>query len=116
MIGALNLYAKRPRAFGPAEQLAAGRFAEEASRALTLALRMAERMEMSAHLQNALASRAVIDQALGVVMGQNGCSAAEAFDVLRAISQTRNVKLHQIAGEIIATVSGRPPASAPRFS
>jgi hypothetical protein len=36
---------------------------------------MAERSEMSEHLQSALASRAVIDQALGVAMGQNRCTA-----------------------------------------
>jgi putative methionine-R-sulfoxide reductase with GAF domain len=116
VLGALNIYATRPRAFGPAEQIAAERFADETSRALALAVRMAERMEMSAHLQNALASRAVIDQALGIVMSQNRCTADEAFDVLRTISQNRNVKLHHIAGQIIATVSGHPPAGAPRFS
>jgi GAF domain-containing protein len=116
VIGALNIYATTPRAFGPAEQLVAGRFADEASRALALAVRMAERSEMSAHLQNALASRAVIDQALGIIMGQNRCTADEAFEVLRAISQNRNVKLRGIAAEMIIAVSGRPPTDTPRFS
>lgn len=116
VIGALNIYATRPRAFGPAEQRTAARFAGEASRALALAVRMAERAEMSTHLQNALASRAVIDQALGIVMAQNHCTADAAFDMLRRISQNRNVKLHHIAGEIITAVSGQPPASTARFS
>jgi GAF domain-containing protein len=116
LIGALNIYATRPWAFGPTEQLAAARFAEEASRALALAVRMAERMEMSENLQNALASRAVIDQALGVVMGQNRCTADAAFDVLRTISQNSNVKLHHVAAEIVATVSGRSPTGAAPFS
>jgi GAF domain-containing protein len=116
VLGALNIYATQPRAFGQHEQLAAGRFAEEASRALALAVRMAERTEMSQHLQNALASRAAIDQALGVVMGQNRCTADEAFDVLRAISQNRNVKLRDVAAEIITAVSGQPPATEARFS
>jgi GAF domain-containing protein len=116
VIGALNIYATTPRAFGPAEQLVAGRFADETSRALALAVRMAERTEMSAHLQNALASRAVIDQALGIIMGQNRCTADEAFEVLRAISQNRNVKLRGIAAEMITAVSGQPPTDTPRFS
>jgi GAF domain-containing protein len=115
-IGALNIYATTPRAFGPAEQVVAGRFADEASRAVALAVRMAERAEMSAHLQNALASRAVIDQALGIIMGQNRCTADEAFEVLRAISQNRNVKLRDIAADMIAAISGQPPADTPRFS
>ncbi len=116
VIGAMNIYATRPRAFGPHEQLVAGRFADEASRALALALRLAERTEMSEHLQTALASRAVIDQALGIVMGQNRCTVDEAFDLLRSISQNRNVKLHNIAAEMITAVSGQPAATEPRFT
>jgi GAF domain-containing protein len=115
VIGALNLYATRPRAFGSQEQLAAKRFADEASRALTLAVRLAERAEMSHDLQHALASRAVIDQALGIVMGQNRCTADEAFDTLRTISQNRNVKVRDIAAEMITAVSGLPPPFSPRF-
>jgi GAF domain-containing protein len=116
VIGALNFYATAPRAFGPAEQLVAGRFADEASRALALAVRLAERSEMSAHLQAALASRAVIDQAMGIIMGQNRCTADEAFEVLRSISQNRNVKLRDIAAEMVTSVSGQPPTDEPRFS
>jgi putative methionine-R-sulfoxide reductase with GAF domain len=116
VLGALNIYATTPHVFGPQEQLAARRFADEASRVLALAVRIAERTEMSEHLQTALASRAVIDQALGIFMGQNGCTADEAFDVLRTISQNRNIKLRDIAAEMITAVSGRPPADNPRFS
>jgi transcriptional regulator with GAF, ATPase, and Fis domain len=115
-IGALNIYATTPRAFGPAEQLVAGRFAEEASRALELAVRLAEHSEMSAHLQAALASRAVIDQAVGIIMGQNRCTADDAFDVLRKVSQNRNVKLRDVATDIVTSVGGQPPRNTPRFS
>jgi GAF domain-containing protein len=115
-IGALNIYASAPHVFGPAEQLTAGRLAEEVSRALALAVRLADRSEMSEHLQTALVSRAVIDQALGVVMGQNRCTAEEAFELLRTISQNRNVKLRDIAVEMITAVSGQPPADEPRFT
>ncbi len=116
VIGALNIYATTPRAFGPADQLVAERFADEASRALALAVRLAERSEMSAHLQAALASRAVIDQALGIIMGQNRCTADEAFNLLRTISQNRNVKLRDIAADMITSVSGQPATDKPRFS
>ena len=116
VFGALNIYSPRPRTFGLQEQFVAGRFADEASRALELAMRLAERTEMSEHLQIALASRAVIDQALGIVMGQNKSTADEAFDMLRSISQNRNVKLYDIAAEIITAVTGQPPSSEARFS
>ena len=71
---------------------------------------------MSAHLQAALASRAVIDQAVGIIMGQNRCTVDEAFEVLRSISQNRNVKLRDIAADMVTAVSGQPPTDKPRFS
>ena len=111
-----GVVATRPAMFGPQQQAAATRFADEASRALTLAVRWAERAEMSQNLQHALASRAVIDQALGIIMGQNRCSAEEAFDILRTTSQNRNVKLRDIAAAMVAAVSGHPPPFDARFS
>src|SRR4051794_14929946 len=116
VLGALNIYATAPRVFGLQERVVAGGFADEASRALALAVRIADRTEMSEHLQTALTSRAVIDQALGIIMGQNRCTADEAFDVLRTISQNRNIKLRDIAADMIAAVSGQPPSDTPRFS
>ena len=77
---------------------------------------MAERSEMSAHLQAALASRAVIDHAVVIIMGQNRCTVDDAFEVLRAISQNRNVKLRDVAADLVTAVSGQPPADTPRFS
>jgi len=116
ILGALNIYATVPRAFGPSEQVIASRFADEASRALTLAVRLAEHTEMSENLQHALASRAVIDQALGIIMGQQWCTSGEAFDVLRTISQNRNIKLRDIATDMVTSISGQPPDNTPRFS
>ena len=78
-------------------------------------MRLAERTEMSENLQSALVSRAVIDQALGVIMGQQRCTADEAFEVLRTISQNRNVKLRDIATDMVTAVSG-PPDNTPRLS
>ncbi|WP_454085185.1 GAF and ANTAR domain-containing protein [Georgenia sp. Marseille-Q6866] len=107
-LGAINLYSQQPHAFGAAELDAARRFADEASRALTMAVRLAEHAELSAQLQAALTSRAVIDQAIGVIMGQNRCDADEAFAILRTASQNRNVKLRTVAQEIVAAVSSGP--------
>ena len=77
---------------------------------------MAVRAEMSENLQHALASRALIDQALGIIMGQNRCSADEAFDILRTTSQNRNIKLRDIAAAMVAALSGHPPPPGVRFS
>jgi GAF domain-containing protein len=110
--GVLNLYSRQPRAFGARERHEAERFAAEASRVLALAVRLAQHAELADNLQVALASRATIDQAMGVIMGQNRCTPEEAFAVLRSASQNRNVKLRTIAAEIIDAVS--KPSSVPR--
>lgn len=116
VIGALNIYASQAHAFDQEDQRRAVQFATEASRALTLALRIAERTEMSAQLQEALASRAVIDQALGIVMAQRRCTADEAFDTLRTVSQNSNVKVRDVAARLVASVSGQPAPTAARFT
>jgi GAF domain-containing protein len=114
--GAFNFYAGEAHAFGAEERAQAERFGVEASRVVALAIRMARHAELSENLQAALASRTTIDQALGVVMGQNRCTADEAFQILRAASQNRNVKLRDIAAEIIKAVTGHPSKVAPRLS
>jgi GAF domain-containing protein len=115
VLGALNFYSSLPGLFGDRERELAGGFAREAARALALGIRIAERSEMSEHLRAALASRAVIDQALGIIMGQNRCSAGAAFELLRSISQNRNVKLRDVAVDMVTAVGGEPPDDKPRF-
>lgn len=108
-IGALNLYATVPHAFNPDEMRRAESFAANATGALSLAVRLAVTAELTSQLRAALASRAVIDQALGVIMAQERCSRDRAFAILRAASQHRNVKLRDIAAQIVTSVSGEPP-------
>ena len=55
-----------------------------------------------ANLKRALASRDVIGQAKGLIMAASGGDAAEAFEVLRAVSQARNQKLADVAAELAA--------------
>ena len=42
---------------------------------------------------------------MGVVMAQNRCDASAAFQILRSASQGRNVKLREVAEDIVAAVS-----------
>jgi GAF domain-containing protein len=112
-IGALNLYSPVPRAFGAAERQRAEEFAGHASGALAVASRLAAYTALIDQLRASLASRAVIDQALGVIMGQERCTQAEAFGVLRVASQQRNIKLRDLAAEIVTEVSGEPPQPPP---
>lgn len=108
---ALNLYASRPGAFTSGLQATAEALAEQAGGALRLAVRHAGQVQLSEQLQEALASRAVIDQALGIIMAQQRCTSDAAFAILRAASQTRNRKLREMAADLIATVTGNDPGS-----
>jgi len=84
-------------------------FAGNAAGAVAVAVRLADQAQLSEDLQEALTSRAVIDQATGIIMAQQRCDAGAAFNILRRASQNRNIKLRDLAAEIVLTVSGRPP-------
>ncbi|MEV6400009.1 GAF and ANTAR domain-containing protein [Streptomyces sp. NPDC051907] len=97
----LSLYSFRPGAFpgaphGPVRVLGEF-FAEGLVRDRRCRAAVAEADQLAA----ALRTRAVIDQASGIVMHQRGCGAAEAFDVLRQISQRGNRKLSAVAEEVV---------------
>lgn len=53
-------------------------------------------------LREALTSRATIEQAKGILMLRNRCTAQEAFAMLSQRSQQRNVKLRDVAAELVA--------------
>jgi hypothetical protein len=110
VLAALNLYS---RSFTAGERDRAQRFADRAAGGVAIAFKLARRAELTEDLQAALAGRAVIDQALGIVMGQRRCSADKAFGVLREVSQTGNLKLREVAARLIMVTSGGPPRPEP---
>lgn len=113
VVGALNLYARTAAAFGPGDRDRAGALADRCSAVLSVVLRQARQAELTEQLREALASRSTTDQAIGIIMGQQRCGAAEAFAVLRTASQLRNRKLRDVAADVITSVSGQPPESTP---
>lgn len=113
-IAVLNLYGSEPHAFTDTERQLAVLLAGHAATALTAALRHYEQVTLTEHLHSALSSRAVIDQAIGVVIAQQRCSADEAFATLRGISQRRNVKLRVVATELVEAMQRAPVRGAQR--
>jgi GAF domain-containing protein len=105
-LAALNLYASGPSAFSTADIALAEKFADQASKSLRLALRMSRLRDTRDDMAAAMESRTVIDMAVGVVMAQNRCTPQEAFALLRSASNTRNVKLREVAAGIIASITG----------
>ncbi len=114
-LGALNLYAREASAFGTAAARRAENFAENASGALTLAIRLASDAALIEQLRSSLASRTVIDQALGIIMAREQCTQARAFAILRSASQNSNTKLRDIASAIVTSVTGEPAQPGPPF-
>jgi GAF domain-containing protein len=114
-VAALNLYAKQPDAFRGAARQHAEAFAAQCAAALALVLRQADQAQLHRQLTEAMTARSVIDQAIGILMGQQRCTAEGVFDLLRQASQHRNRKLREVAGDIITNVTGQPPQPPPEF-
>ena len=90
-------------------------FAAQAAISLRLATRHEKDGLLLAQLEAALDSRTVIDQALGIIMMQQRCTSAEAFDLLRRQSQNSHRKLREVATDLVTQTSGQPPASGKPF-
>ena len=106
---ALNLFASQPHAFSSQDIDDAGSYAENASKTLRLALRIAHLTDARNNLTAAMVSRTTIDVATGIIMAQNRCSQESAFKILRSASNTRNVKLRDVATRIVDSVSEGQP-------
>lgn len=105
---ALNIYSTRTHAFSGADIEAAETYAGQASKALRLAVRVAQLTDDKKNLTAAMESRTAIDVAIGAIMAQNRCSQESAFRILKIASSTRNVKLRDVETSIVASVSKDP--------
>lgn len=101
-IGALNIYSTKPEAFATPQALEAGlKTAEVVAVAVANAEAHWQLSEQARNLSLAMESRAVIEQAKGVLMAQRQLTAEQAFEVLREASQRYNRKLREIAVGIV---------------
>lgn len=107
---ALNIYGEQAHAFDDGSVERARLFAEQASKALRISVRGWASVSAAENLQAAMQSRTGIDLAVGIIMGQNRCTQEEAFDILRRASNARNVKVRQIAEELVASLNRAAPA------
>lgn len=109
-LGALNLYARLPRAYGAIDRTKALIFAAHAGVALGAAEALEDAtisLESEIHrvenLRSALASREVIGQAEGIIIERERITADQAFGVLRRTSQHLNIKLREVAQYVVDT-------------
>ena len=101
--GAMNLYSKQPDAFDSEAVSLAMILAGQAGLASQVAAALFRHRDLADQLQEAMGSRSVIDQAMGVLMAQRKITADAAFGLLRETSQHLNVKLRLVAQEVVET-------------
>ena len=98
-IGALNMYARQPSAFDEHGHAVGAVLAAHAA----IALRAARDQQHVGQLEDALRSNREIGMAMGVLMSQGRVTEDEAFALLRRASQFLNVKLRDVAAQVVET-------------
>ena len=101
--GALNVYARRPDAFDADSRSIGTRFAPYAAVAAGNLQAYRSARDTADNLQLALESRAVIDQAKGVLMERYKITADQAFQLLAGASMHANRKVRDIADDLVHT-------------
>ena len=84
----MNVYGvDRAHMFGDVERRQLGLFAARVAGTLQVARRLVRDSALITQMDEALDSRTVIDQALGIIMAQQRCTATTAFQLIRRESQ-----------------------------
>lgn len=99
--GALNIYSESVGAFNGDAVERAQAFASYAGVTLTNASLYAAAATLAEQMTQAMASRAVIEQAKGILVAQRQVSPDEAFSILSSASQAANRKLRDIAQAMV---------------
>jgi GAF domain-containing protein len=101
----LNIYSTRPHGFTGEDIEKVQSYAYHASKALRLAVRITQLAEAKNNLVAAMESRTVIDLAAGAIMAQNRCSQDAAMKILKIASNSRNVKLRDVAASVVTSLT-----------
>lgn len=94
LFGGLNLYSRTADVFDEEARSIAELFARQGAAAMGYAATVSD-------FNQALASRKVIGQALGIISERYSVDETGAFDFLARLSQTNNLKLRVVAAEIV---------------
>jgi GAF domain-containing protein len=104
--GALNIYAGRSHAFDDDAVALARTFAGYAAVAIANAHLYETTAALAEQMSEAMRTRAVIEQAKGILIAQQHVSPDVAFNMLSQASQTANRKLRDIAQAIVDREQG----------
>jgi GAF domain-containing protein len=110
VVGAMNVYSHERDVFDDHAQQLGEMFAAPAAVSVRNAQVLDHTRRLADQLQTALSSRALIDQALGILMSRRGGTADDAFASLRRMSQHNNVKVSAVARDIVEQAVARAHA------
>lgn len=114
-VGALNIYMFDEHRVDDLTRAALDEFTAEASYAISIGLRHDDSSSEIDQLHAAMKTRRIIDTALGIIIAQNQCTGQQAFVLLRTASNNRNVKIRDLAVDIIAGALGAVVDEDPHF-
>ena len=106
--GALNIYATTPAAFDDDAISIGQTFASYAAVVLANAHLYDTQANLAEHMQTAMAGRAVIEQAKGIIMRDRRCTSEDAFKILTKLSQDTNRKLRDVAQALVDRAAEPP--------
>ena len=106
--GGLNIYGAETGAFDDKAVELAQALSGYAAVALANAHLYDTKASLARDMQAAMRSRAVIEQAKGIVMGARRCGPDEAFTILIRLSQDTNRKLRDVAASLVDNVQHVP--------
>jgi GAF domain-containing protein len=109
--GAINCYSAHGHGFAELDEKLLDLYTSAATAVLRTYARYQRAHDTADQLRIALDSRAVIDQAKGILMALRQISADEAFTLLVEQSQRENVKLRDLAVRFVAHTTNRDPSA-----
>ena len=104
-VGVVAVLSDDPHPWSPEGELALLAFTDLAALLIASMMQGEQQSELAAQLQSALNSRAVIEQAKGVLIGQQGLSAQAAYVQLRDQARAQRRKLVAVSAELVRSAS-----------
>jgi GAF domain-containing protein len=100
-VGVVAVMSQKPRPWSPEGELALLAFTDLAALLIASMMQGEQQSELAAQLQGALNSRAVIEQAKGILVGQQGIAPRAAYEQLRAQARAQRRKLAAVSAELV---------------
>ena len=111
-VGVVNAYATEPDTFVDLDVHTAELLASAVASVIHQVGEHDRLTNLTGQLEEALTSRAAIDQAKGIIVARYGCDPEEAFQRLVRVSRNQNIKVREVARMLVEQAQ-HPPRKSP---